>query len=311
MITGIPNTQGLYDSKYEHDSCGIGFVANVKGERSHDIILRGLEALERMAHRGAESADNKTGDGAGILMQIPHEFYRALVPSLPEPGQYGTGIVFLPRRPDEMDRCIDELEKAVREENLHVLAWRDIPVDSSVLGKIAKASEPVMKQIFIAGQPGMSRDALERKLYVVRKVVEGRIRQSKLEQARLFYVASLSTKTILYKGMLMSMQLRPYFGDLQDSRIASAIALIHARFSTNTFPSWDLAQPFRMLAHNGEINTIKGNRFWIHTSSASMETPLFGEDIKKIFPIIEAGKSDSASATSHTGSKIWRIAVIA
>ncbi len=295
MATGTPNKQGLYDSQYEHDSCGIGFVANVKGERSYDIVRRGLEALERMAHRGAESADNKTGDGAGILMQIPHGFYRELVPSLPEPGQYGTGIVFLPQHPDEIDYCIQELEKVVREENLRVLAWRDVPVDSSVIGKIAKASEPVMKQIFIAGQAGLSRDALERKLYVVRKVVENRIRQSGLKQARLFYLASLSTKTIIYKGMLMSMQLRPYFGDLQDSRVASAIALIHSRFSTNTFPSWDLAQPFRMLAHNGEINTIKGNRFWIQTASAGMETPLFGDDIKKTFPIIEAGKSDSAS----------------
>src|SRR5258708_2662810 len=252
--TSAPPKQGLYDSKYEHDACGIGFVANIKGERSHDIILRGLQALECMAHRGAESADNRTGDGAGILMQIPHGFYKELIPSLPEPGHYGTGIVFLPQDPGETDYCIQEFEKVIREENLHALAWRDVPVDSSVIGKIAKASEPVMKQVFIASQPGVTGDVLERKLYVVRKVIEGRIRQSKLQQAHLFYLSSLSTKTIIYKVMLMSLQLRPYFGDLQDSRVVSAIALIHSRFSTNTFPSWDLAQPFRMLAHNGEID---------------------------------------------------------
>src|SRR5258708_5822932 len=228
-------------------------------------------------------------------MQIPHGFYKELIPSLPEPGHYGTGIVFLPQDPGETDYCIQEFEKVIREENLHALAWRDVPVDSSVIGKIAKASEPVMKQVFIASQPGVTGDVLERKLYVVRKVIEGRIRQSKLQQAHLFYLSSLSTKTIIYKGMLMSLQLRPYFGDLQDSRVASAIALIHSRFSTNTFPSWDLAQPFRMLAHNGEINTIKGNRFWIQTASAGFESPLFGDDIRKIFPVIEPGKSDSAS----------------
>jgi glutamate synthase (NADPH/NADH) large chain len=295
MTAHFPDKRGLYDSAYEHDACGIGFVASIKGERSNDIIRRGLEVLERMSHRGAESADNKTGDGAGILMQIPHEFYRQEVPSLPEPGQYGTGLVFLPRIPGEAEYCTQALEQTICEEGLTVLAWRDIVVDNAAIGEIAKASEPVMRQIFVAGKAELSQDVLERKLYVVRKLIENCIRQSPLQQAHLFYLPSLSTKTIVYKGMLMPVQLRGYFEDLQDERLSSAIALVHSRFSTNTFPSWDLAQPFRVIAHNGEINTIKGNRFWIQTSESCFESDIFGDDIKKILPVIEPAKSDSAS----------------
>ncbi|MEP7287817.1 MAG: glutamate synthase subunit alpha, partial [Chloroflexota bacterium] len=263
MADNPPTKQGLYDSANEHDSCGIGFVASIKGQRSHNIIERGLEVLERMAHRGAESADNKTGDGAGIMIQIPHELYKEEIPALPEPGQYGTGIVFLPQNPDEAVFCVQALDSIIVDEGLHVLAWRNLVVDNSDIGEIAKSSEPAMHQIFITSTTDLSSDALERKLYVVRKRIESEVSASELSQARLFYICSLSTKTVIYKGMFTSLQLRGYFADLRDPRSESAIALVHSRFSTNTFPSWDLAQPFRVIAHNGEINTIKGNRFWV------------------------------------------------
>lgn len=293
MTQRFPHNQGLYNSAYEHDACGIGFVAHIKGSRSHDIIQRGLEVLERMTHRGAEGADNRTGDGAGIMLQIPHEFYRSVIPNLPEPGHYGMGVVFLPSDPDEAAICARALEDTLAREGLTLIGWRDVPVESGVLGAIARSSEPLIKQIFVTG--ALSQDALERKLYVVRKQVERTIRASSLKRAFQFYITHLSTRTVIYKGMLMSLQLRAYFPELSDSRLTSAIALVHARFSTNTFPTWDLAQPFRVLAHNGEINTIKGNRFWIQAREAGFESPLFGDDIKKLLPIIEPGKSDSAS----------------
>ncbi len=293
MTERYPDNQGLYNSAYEHDACGIGFVANIKGRTSHDIIWRGLEVLERMTHRGAESADNKTGDGAGILLQIPHGFYRSEIPALPEAGQYGMGLVFLPQDPDEAAYCIRTCESVVKQEGLTLVAWRDVPTESSVLGKIALSSEPVIKQIFVMAE--LEQSTLERKLYVVRKRIERTIRDAGLSQGYQFYITNLSTRTVIYKGMFMSEQLRKYFPELSDSRLTSAIALVHARFSTNTFPTWDLAQPFRVLAHNGEINTIKANRFWIQARENSFESPLFGDDIKKLAPIIEPGKSDSAS----------------
>ena len=293
MIQRFPQNQGLYNSAYERDACGIGFVAHIKGSRSHDIIQRGLEVLERMTHRGAEGADNRTGDGAGIMLQIPHEFYRSAIPNLPEPGHYGMGVVFLPSDPDEAAICARALEDTLAREELALIGWRDVPVESGVLGTIARSSEPLIKQIFVTG--ALPQDALERRLYVVRKQVERTIRASSLKRAFQFYITHLSTRTVIYKGMLMSLQLRAYFPELSDSRLTSAIALVHARFSTNTFPTWDLAQPFRVLAHNGEINTIKGNRFWTKAREAGFESPLFGDDIKKLLPIIEPGKSDSAS----------------
>jgi glutamate synthase (NADPH) large chain len=294
-MSSFPENQGLYDRAHEHDSCGIGFVAHIKGEASHDIVRRGIEVLERMEHRGAESADNKTGDGAGILMQLPHGLYREEVPSLPAPGRYGTGIVFLPRGTGQADFCVRELERVIDEEGLATVGWRKISVDSSVLGKISMASEPEMRQIFVIGKNTEDQAALERKLYVARKVIENRIRSSGLTGKHDFYISSLSTKTIVYKGMFMPNQVRRYFHDLQDPRMESAVALVHSRFSTNTFPSWDLAQPFRLLAHNGEINTVKGNRFWMSARESSFSSPEFGADIKKILPVIEPGKSDSAS----------------
>ncbi|MCP4129935.1 MAG: glutamate synthase subunit alpha, partial [bacterium] len=291
----IPQNQGLYSRDYEHDACGIGFAANIKGKKSYDIIRRGLEILERMAHRGAEGADNKTGDGSGIMMQIPHSFYKGEVPVIPDEGEYGTGLVFLPIEKAETDFCMKELEKVCEEEGHKIVAWRDIPVDDSELGEIAKRSEPLIKQVFIIGKYEQDRQSMERKLYIIRKVIEERIRKSSLEEANYFYIPSLSSKTIVYKGMLAPAQVRLYFADLQNPKLETAMALVHSRFSTNTFPSWDLAQPFRMLAHNGEINTVKGNRFWMHTREVEFKSDLFGDDIKKILPVIEPGKSDSAS----------------
>ena len=295
MSEWLPRQRGLYNRIHEHDSCGIGFVAHIKGDPSHDIINRGIEVLERMEHRGAESADNKTGDGAGILMQIPHGLYKDEITYLPESGFYGTGIVFLPRNKKEAQFCVSEFERIIDEEGMKTVGWRDIVCDNSVLGKISRASEPAMKQIFVSIQSGGEQKSLERKLYIVRKVIENTIRNSSLKEKHFFYIPSLSNKTIVYKGMLMPTQLRHYYLDLQDPRMASAVALVHSRFSTNTFPSWDLAQPFRMLAHNGEINTIKGNRFWMSARESSFVSDVFGRELRKVLPVIEPGKSDSAS----------------
>ena len=294
MSDKISNT-GLYKSEYEHDSCGTGFVADIKGKKSHDIVIRGLEVLERMEHRGAESADNKTGDGAGILIQMPHSFFKSEIKNLPEEGLYGAGIVFLPKAEKDTDNCIKEFEKILAEENLSVLAWRKIETDSSVIGNIAKASEPEIRQIFVTGKTALTQNELELKLYIARKHSENKIRNSSISGKNLFYIPSLSTKTIVYKGMLMPDQLRKYFADLRNEKFESAIAMVHSRFSTNTFPSWDLAQPFRMISHNGEINTVKGNRFWMSARESKFNSPIFGDEIKKIFPVIEPGKSDSAS----------------
>jgi glutamate synthase (NADPH/NADH) large chain len=298
MSQRYPPNQGLYNSEYERDACGIGFVANIRGVKSHEILERGLDVLERMTHRGAESADNKTGDGAGVLLQIPHEFYQSQIAGLPDAGQYGMGVVFLPRDADEMASCMSLFEGVVEREGMRLIAWRDVPVNSDVLGNIARGSEPVVKQVFVTTGPQqgqVQQEHLERQLYVVRKQAESTIRNAPLKNALQFYITNLSTRTVIYKGMLMPAQVRDYYPELSDERMHTAIALVHSRFSTNTFPTWDLAQPFRMLGHNGEINTIKGNRFWIQARESSFESPLFGEDIKKLLPIIEPGKSDSAS----------------
>ncbi len=285
---------GLYDPANEHDSCGIGFVANIDGRKSYDIIKRGLEVLERMTHRGAEGADNKTGDGSGIMMQIPHSFFACEVKDLPAEGEYGAGLVFFPSEESDRESCKDIFEKVLSDEGLRVIAWRDVVVESSVIGDIARRSEPVIKQIFI-GKGSEKNINLELKLFVARKVTERLMRESSINGKHLFHMPSLSSRTIVYKGMLMPGQVRHYYSDLRDSRMESAMALVHSRFSTNTFPSWDLAQPFRMLAHNGEINTVKGNRFWMQARESDFSSDILGEDLKKILPIIEPGKSDSAS----------------
>ena len=292
MQDGYPAAAGLYNPAHEHDSCGIGLVVQIGGNRSHEIIERGLQVLENLCHRGAESADNKTGDGAGILLQIPHEFILLQGIAVPERGKYGTGLIFLPTDKREADFCIEKLTGAVQNEGLKVLAIRDVPVNSSILGEISKSSEPVIKQIFVVG--GYDQEVLERKLYIVRKKIEKTILNSDIIHKRAFYLPSLSSKRIIYKGMLTSLQLRPYFLDITNENFTSAIALVHSRFSTNTFPTWDLAQPFRMLGHNGEINTIKGNRFWMEARESILKSDALG-DLKDIYPIIEPSKSDSAS----------------
>ena len=293
MQKRFPKPQGLYDPSNEHDNCGIGFMANIKGNKTNDIVKRGLEILINMTHRGAESSDNKSGDGAGILLQIPDEFFRTLGFRLPAAGKYGSGLLFLPKDKDEAEFCIETLNKTIEEEGLELVGYREVPVDSSVIGEIASRTEPYIKQVFIKGN--YEQNKLERKLYIVRKVTENKIDQSDLKEKEGFYIPSLSSKVFIYKGMLTPEQLGQYYPDLQDTSVKSAIALVHSRFSTNTFPTWDLAQPFRILAHNGEINTIKGNRLWMQAREGLLQSDRFGDDLKKIFPVIEKGKSDSAS----------------
>ncbi len=289
----FPKAVGLYDPANEHDNCGIGFVANIKGQQSHDIVNRGLEVLVNMTHRGAESSDNKSGDGAGILIQVPHEFCSSLEFDLPEPGKYGTGLLFLPEEDREALLCQEELNRNLLEEGLELIGYRDVPVDSTVIGEIAKRTEPKVRQVFVKGK--FEQDKIERKLFIARKVTERAIRESDLKEKEAFYIPSLSTKIFIYKGMLTPDQVGAYYLDLQNPKLKSAISLVHSRFSTNTFPAWDLAQPFRIMAHNGEINTIKGNRLWMQARESLLKSDLFGDDLKKIFPVIEPGKSDSAS----------------
>lgn len=294
MQKRFPEPQGLYDPANEHDACGVGFVANIKGERTNDIIRRGLQVNVNMTHRGAEGADDKSGDGAGILIQLPHEFFKALVPDLPEAGRYASGLVFLPKNEAAAEKCKEAINFYVESEGLEVMCYREVPVDRSCVGEIALRNEPRIEQIFVRGNHEET-DKLERKLYLIRKQAEIKVRNSNIIDKESYYLVSLSTKTFLYKGMLTPSQLGEYFLDLKDSRLKSAIAVVHSRFSTNTFPTWDLAQPFRMLAHNGEINTIRGNRLWMQAREGILQSDLFGDDLKKIFPIVEPNMSDSAS----------------
>ena len=243
----FPSPKGMYDPVNEHDACGIGFVAHIKGQKSHEIIERGLTILLNMDHRGATSSDNKTGDGAGILMQLPHDFFVSQRIAVPEAGKYATGIIFLPTDSLEADLCIEIFNRYVEAEGLKLICWREVPIDSSVLGEIAKKTEPCIRQIFVKGN--YEQDTLERKLYLIRKQAERDIRNSHLKQKESFYVSSLSTKIIIYKGMFTPSQLGGYYKDLSHPEMKSAIALVHSRFSTNTFPTWDLAQPFRIIAH--------------------------------------------------------------
>ena len=281
-----PQQVGLYDAAYEHDACGVGMLVNIHGEKSHDIVESALKVLENMRHRGAEGADNKTGDGAGIMLQIPHEFILLQGIPVPEKGKYGTGLVFLPKdekeQADILSIMIDEIEK----DGLTLMHLRNVPTCPEILGKDALANEPDIKQVFITGSADV--ENLERQLYLIRKRIEKRVSN------RDFYIVSLSSRNIIYKGMLSSLQLRHYYPDLTNSYFTSGLALVHSRFSTNTFPTWSLAQPFRLLAHNGEINTIRGNRAWMEARESVLSSPALG-DIRTIRPIIQEGMSDSAS----------------
>jgi len=283
---------GLYKSEFEHDSCGIGFVAHLKGRKSHAIITQGLDILKNMTHRGAEGADSKTGDGAGVLIQVPRDFYLIQGYELPPEGQFGTGLLFLPQERYDAEECEKILLRIINEEGVKLIGFRDVPVNNSVLGEISLAAEPYIKQILL--EADIQQDELERRLYIIRKRTERAIRESDIAGKNFFYIPSLSTKVLVYKGMLTSMQLGEYFNDLTDKRLQSAIALVHSRFSTNTFPSWDLAQPFRLLGHNGEINTIRGNRLWMEARESILKSDKLW-DLSRIYPIIEPEKSDSAS----------------
>jgi glutamate synthase (NADPH/NADH) large chain len=287
-----PAEEGLYRSEFEHGSCGIGFVAHLHGKKSHSIISMGLEILENMSHRGAEGADSKTGDGAGVMIQVPRDFFLQLGYNLPQEGQFGTGLLFLPQDKGEAGICEEILLSLISEEGVRLIGFRDVPRDNSVIGEIARNAEPLIKQILV--EDDCSQDELERKLYIIRKRAEKAVRESAMLQKNFFYLPSFSTKVLIYKGMFTSHQLGEYFLDLRDERLQSGIALVHSRFSTNTFPSWDLAQPFRFLGHNGEINTIKGNRYWMEARESILKSDKLG-DLSRLYPIIEPDKSDSAS----------------
>ncbi|HEY0757802.1 MAG TPA: glutamate synthase large subunit [Acidisarcina sp.] len=299
-LAGLPPAQGLYHPSNEHDACGMGFVANIRGQKSHDIILKGIEVLINLTHRGASGCDPETGDGAGLLIQIPHSFFArecaALGFTLPEAGAYGVGMVFLPVEKHERLQCEGIFERILSEEGLKTLGWRDLPVEGNAIGRDARASQPYIQQIFIARPEGMTEDVFERKLYVVRKRTESEIaRNQEIEDKETFYIPSLSSRTIIYKGLLLAPQIAHFYTDLSDPEVVSALCLVHQRFSTNTFPSWPRAHPYHYIAHNGEINTVRGNVNWMRARQSIIESPLFGDDIKKLFPIIEPSGSDSAA----------------
>jgi len=296
----LPARQGLYDPANEHDACGVGFIANIKGVKTHGIIDQGLQILKNLTHRGAVGADPLAGDGAGILIQIPDQFFREEMAGrgvkLPPPGEYGVGMVFLPQEPPSRLACEYEIERAIKDEGQVLLGWRDVPRDNAGLGESVKKIEPVIRQVFIGRGPGVTvTDALERKLYIIRKASGHAIQALRLEHSKEFYVPSMSARTLVYKGMLLAGQVGTYYKDLSDPRVTSALALVHQRFSTNTFPTWDLAHPFRMIAHNGEINTLRGNVNWLRARQGAIFSPILGKDLDKVWPLIYDGQSDSAS----------------
>ncbi|MDE6342060.1 MAG: glutamate synthase large subunit, partial [Muribaculaceae bacterium] len=287
----ITEARGLYDPRFEHDACGVGLLVNIKGRKSHNLVEKALQVLEHMVHRGAEGADPKTGDGAGIMVQIPHEFILLQGVPVPEKGRYGTGIVFMPRSREAREEILGIIEREAMDDGMTLLATREVPTNNSSLGEVARNSEPAVRQIFISDEE--SDRPMELRLYLLRKRVEKKVAESDIEGKEDFYICSLSSKNIVYKGMLTSMQLRYYYPDLMNPRFTSAMALVHSRFSTNTFPAWSLAQPFRMVGHNGEINTIQGNRLWMKARESSMHPAAFGD--QDMTPLIQPGMSDSAS----------------
>ncbi len=300
-VHDAPGPQGLYDPVHEHDACGVGFVAHVKGRKSHRIIEQGLQILLNLDHRGAVGADPLMGDGAGILTQIPDQFFREEMARqgvrLPPAGEYGVGMIFLPKEHASRLACEQEVERAVRAEGQVLLGWRDVPVDRDMpMSPAVRAKEPVIRQVFIGRGPDvMVTDALERKLYVVRKTASHAIQALNLKHGKEYFVPSMSARTVVYKGLLLAGQVGHYYRDLQDPRFVSALALVHQRFSTNTFPEWPLAHPYRLVAHNGEINTVKGNFNWLRAREGVMRSPVLGDDLRKLYPIVYAGQSDTAT----------------
>ncbi|MCX7800602.1 MAG: glutamate synthase large subunit [Fimbriimonadales bacterium] len=295
---GLPPASGLYDPANERDACGIGFVANISGEKTHAIVEKGIEILINLTHRGACGCDPETGDGAGLMIQIPDRFFRRecrqLGFDLPRPGEYAVAMVFLPVEPAPRLACEAVLETVAAQEGLEGLGWRDTPVDGDAIGRVARVSQPYIEQFFVRRPEGMDQDAFERRLYVARKRASNEVRASDIADKEYFYIPSFSSRTIVYKGLLLAPQIAKFYAELTDPDVASAMCLVHQRFSTNTFPTWNLAHPYRFIAHNGEINTLKGNVNWMHARQSVLASPLFGEDIRKLFPIIEPGGSDSA-----------------
>ncbi|WP_289041503.1 glutamate synthase large subunit [uncultured Zobellia sp.] len=289
--------QGLYLPEFEHDNCGAGFICSLKGKKSNDIIHKALEILDKLEHRGAVSSDGKTGDGAGILIDIPHDFFKAVCDfELPEPGEYAVGNIFLPQKENQREFCISTFEENIKKQGLKLLGWRDVPVNRSIPGRVAMETEPFVKQVFVTKE-SEEQDYFNfnLKLFVARKVTEHTVINSKLSESKFFYVPSLSTKIIIFKGLLMPKDISLYYKDLMDPRVVTRLSLVHQRFSTNTFPTWDLAQPFRYMCHNGEINTLRGNVSRMRSREELLKSDWFGEDIKNILPTILPGKSDSAT----------------
>ena len=301
MESAVPDRQGLYDPANEHDACGVGFVAHFKGQKSHSIVEQGLLILKNLDHRGAVGADPLQGDGAGILLQIPDQFYREEMSKqgveLPPLGEYGVGMVFLPQEAASRHACVEEIERSVKAEGQVILGWREVPVNREMpMSPTVRAKEPVIRQVFVGRGPDIFvTDALERKLYIIRRRAANAIKSLKLKHGQEFYVPSFSARTVNYKGLLLATQVGVYYLDLQDKRTTSALALVHQRFSTNTFPTWDLAPPFRYIAHNGEINTVRGNVNWFKAREQAISSPILGEDLKKVWPLHYPGQSDSAS----------------
>jgi len=320
---GAPEAHGLYDPQFEHENCGVGFVAHIKGQRSHQIIEDAATILRNMDHRGACGCESNTGDGAGMLTALPHGFLQRvareqLAVTLPQPGRYAAGIVFLPQDPQQREVCRQTVQQFISEQGQVCLGWRPLPVDfdAADIGQSARACAPAMEMLFIAAAEGLEQEAFERQLFIIRKLSSHRLRNSEMSQALLFYICSLSTKLIIYKGMLTSHQVMPFFPDLQAADFESHLAMVHSRFATNTFPSWDRAQPLRFMAHNGEINTVKGNSNWMFARQGLMQSELFGEDIRKLFPIIEPHTSDSGCFDNalemlyHSGRKLQEVVMM-
>ena len=317
----LPAKRGLYDPQNEKENCGVGFVAHIKGERSRQIIDDADRMALHMTHRGACGCEENTGDGAGMLTGLPYELLEKVAKSdlgvdLPERGQYGTGIVFMPTDEAEREKCREIVNSIIEEQGQTLIGWREVPVDpdGADVGPTARLCMPHFEQLFIAAADGADADALERQLFIIRKLASRKIRvESDLDQKLMFYVSSLSTKVIIYKGMLMPEQVMPFYNDLQDPDFKSHLAMVHSRFSTNTFPSWDRAQPCRFMAHNGEINTLRGNANWMFARQGVMESDLWGEDIRKLCPIIEPECSDSGNFDNalemlyHSGSTRWSV----
>jgi glutamate synthase domain-containing protein 1 len=295
----IPEAQGLYHPQNEHDNCGMGLVASIRGEKSHDIIRKGLEVLINLTHRGAAGCDPETGDGAGILIQIPHAFFSKvcvdLGMKLPAAGAYGVAMCFLPVEKHSRLKCEGVLERIAQEEGLKLLGWRDTPVNGDAIGREARATQPYIEQLFVARPEGMSEDAFERLLYRVRRRTENEVVASNIEDKDTFFIPSFSCRTIVYKGLMLAPQIEKFYFELANPLVMSALALVHQRFSTNTFPSWKLAHPYRYIAHNGEINTIRGNVSWMTARQSLLQSSLYDGQIDKHYPVIMPGGSDSAS----------------